>query len=250
MTTLEEALIAKLTGLADDELVLSHRNAEWVGHAPILEEDIALANLAQDELGHATLWLSVRGALDGSDADRLAYFRDAAEFRSSRFVEMPRGDWAFTLLRQFLFDAYEALWLDAAKDSAHVPLRDVAQKMLREEKFHLRHTKIWVERLGLGTEESNRRTQAALDVLWPLAAQLFVEIPGEDLLLQAGYVPNLADVREKWTALVTAHLQASGLTVPTTTPPAFSRQEHSEHLAPMLREMQEVARADETALSW
>ena len=130
--TQKQALIRKLTALADDEIILAHRDGEWTGHAPILEEDIALANIAQDELGHAMLYLGLRRDLDGSDPDRLAMFRKAAEYTNTRLVELPRGDWATTMVRQFLYDAYEALWLEAAAKSTYMPLAEVAQKALRE----------------------------------------------------------------------------------------------------------------------
>ena len=252
LTTAQQAvLIERLTALGDDELILAHRNSEWVGHAPILEEDIALANLVQDELGHANFWYGLRGALDGSDPDALAYRRDASDFRCARLLELPRGDWAFTLLRQFLFDAYEALWLDAGRASTHVPLREAAEKMLREERFHLQHTSLWVERLGLGTEESNRRTQAALDTQWALTAQLFAPLPGESELVAAGLLPDVVTLQNRWLDLVTGHLTRSGLTIPTIVDETdSSRAVHTEHLAPMLAEMQEVARFDPEATAW
>lgn len=118
---LKDALVARLTAWADDEVVLAQRLSEWVGHAPILEEDIAIANLAQDELGHAKLWLELRQELDGSDPDRLVYFRDPLEFQNAILVELPKGDWAFTMVRQYLFDAYENLWLKEAAKSAYPP---------------------------------------------------------------------------------------------------------------------------------
>ncbi|MPY67269.1 phenylacetate-CoA oxygenase subunit PaaC [Deinococcus sp. SDU3-2] len=249
---LRAALIEKLTALADDEIVLAHRDGEWTGHAPILEEDIALANIAQDELGHAGLYLELRRALDGSDADRLAFFRDASEYRCTRFVELPKGDWAFTMLRQFLFDTYEALWLEAARSSTYAPLAEVAAKALREEKFHLQHTALWVERLALGTEESRRRTQTALDELWPYAAQLFQPVPGEAELVTARIVPDLEKLRGSWESFVLPHLTGKcGLTLPDVPADAGAgRDTHTEHLAPLLAEMQSVARAVPNAEVW
>lgn len=213
-SAVKEALIAKLTTLADDEVILAHRNSEWTGHGPILEEDIALANIVQDELGHATLWFGLRQQLDGSDPDRLAFFRDANEYRCCELVELPKGDWAFTMLRQYLFDLYEALWLEAARHSSYPPLADAVQKIIREERFHLQHTQAWVERLGQGTEESNRRLQQALDMQWGYAQQLFVPIPGEELLVAEGMVPDLARVKEGWLEHSTRHLQNAGLKLP------------------------------------
>ena len=156
---LEELLVEKLTALADDEVVLAQRLSEWVAHAPILEEDIAIANLAQDELGHAKLYLELRRELDGSDPDELVFFRDPLEYQNAVLVELPKGDWAFTMVRQYLFDLYENLWLEEARKSAYPPLAEAAERILKEERFHLKHSALWVERLGLGTEESHGRAQ-------------------------------------------------------------------------------------------
>ncbi|RIH83117.1 1,2-phenylacetyl-CoA epoxidase, subunit C [Meiothermus luteus] len=249
--SVKDALIAKLTALGDDELILAHRNSEWVGHGPILEEDIALANIVQDELGHATLWYGLRKELDGSDPDQLAFFRDANEYRCCELVELPKGDWAFTMLRQYLFDLYEALWLEAAQHSAYKPLAEAAQKIIREERFHLQHTRAWVERLGLGTEESNRRLQQALNFQWGYAQQLFVPIPGEELLVAEGIVPELGPIRERWLELVTRHLQNADLKLPIN--PGYqptSRAYHTEHLWSILAEMQSTARWEPEAKVW
>ena len=116
---IQQILTQKLLALADDELILAHRNSEWIGHGPILEEDIALANIAQDELGHANLWYELHQTLTGDEPDDLAFFREADQFRNVQLVELPRGDWAFTMLRQYLFDAYELLLLDQLRHSRY-----------------------------------------------------------------------------------------------------------------------------------
>lgn len=248
---LRQALIAKLTALGDDELILSHRDAEWTGHGPILEEDIALANIAQDELGHATLWYGLAQQLGSPDPDQMAFFRDASQFRNSELVELPKGDWAFTMLRQYLFDVYEALWLNAAKSSSYLPLAEAAAKIVREERFHLQHSQAWVERLGLGTEESNQRLQEALGTLWPYAQQLFVPLPGEPLLVGEGMVPSLGALKEQWLTHTTAHLQNAGLKLPMQMGyQPTSREQHGEHLWSLLAEMQSTARWDAEAKVW
>jgi ring-1,2-phenylacetyl-CoA epoxidase subunit PaaC len=250
-SNVQQALVLKLTALADDELILAHRGSEWTGHAPILEEDIALANIAQDELGHATVWLGLRQEIDGSDPDHLAFFRDADAFRSCELVELPKGDWAFTLLRQYLFDLYEAVWLSAAQHSRYSALAGAAAKMLREERFHLQHTRAWVERLGLGSEESHRRTQQALDFLWGYAGQLFVPLPGEALLVAEGMVPDLGELKALWLDLSAKHLQHSGLKLPLHLGyQPNSREVHTEHLWSLLAEMQSTARWDTEAKVW
>lgn len=242
------ALIHKLTALADDELILSHRDAEWTGHAPILEEDIALANIAQDELGHAAVYYKLISDLNGADPDDMAFFRSAADFRNVQMVELPKGDWAFTMLRQFFFDVYEYTHLLALQDSTYPPLAAAAARICREETYHLRHTQAWVERLGLGTIESQNRMQTALETLLPYAHQLFQPLPDEAALVKARVVPLLSDVRQDWAGIVFPHLEVSGLRIPQTLEaPARSRHEHTPYLTDLLAEMQMVARADPQA---
>ncbi|MGQ0601771.1 MAG: 1,2-phenylacetyl-CoA epoxidase subunit PaaC [Anaerolineales bacterium] len=257
MTDIERALAQKLLALADDELILAHRNAEWTGHAPILEEDIGLANIAQDELGHAMLYYDLHCALAGHEAgrtpDQLAFFRDAAGFRNVQLVELPKGDWAFTMLRQYLFDAYEMALLAQLVHSAHKPLAEVAAKIRTEELYHYKHSSAWVKRLGLGTKESQRRMQAALDVQWPLAQQLFVQSDGEPTLVARGMTPPLSTVLTEWQSCVAPWLTNSGLRVPDaptiniTRISTLTRATHTPHLAALLADFQQVARLDPEA---
>ncbi len=244
---LQQALINRLLAVADDELILGHRNAEWTGHAPILEEDIALANIAQDELGHAVLLYGIVADLGGDDADTLAMFRDADAFRNVQLVELPKGDWAFTMVRQFSYDAYELALHQRLREGAFRPIADASAKILQEEIYHLRHSHAWVERLGLGTTESNRRMQAALDTLWPYAGQLFVESADAEILVKADYFPALASVQAHWEQIVIPHLEASGLVVPDTAPIDAPRTVHTAHLDALLADMQLVARSDPEA---
>lgn len=255
-TEVRAALVERLTALADDELVLGHRDAEWTGHAPILEEDIAIANVAQDEIGHAVLWYGLVQELTGQDPDQLAFFRGAHEFRSSALVERPRGDWAFTMLRQYLFDTYEAELTPRLARSTYTPVSEVAAKVNREELFHLRHSALWVERLAFGTVESKRRLQAALDELWPLMPQLLAALPGDALLASEGMYPDPAELASAVLTRLESELVRLELTLaaPATTgaPGAASpRTERSDGmLAALLTEMQSVARADPAAESW
>jgi ring-1,2-phenylacetyl-CoA epoxidase subunit PaaC len=175
--------------LADDELVLAHRNSEWTGHAPILEEDIAFANLALDEMGHAQLWYQRVQDLTGQIPDALVFFRQAPEFRCAQLVELPKGDWALSMLRQYLFDAAEAVRLPALAESTWPPLAETAAKIRTEEIYHYRHSAAWVRRLGLGTDESHRRMQAALEGLWAYALQLCGPLPGDAEWAEAGLIP-------------------------------------------------------------
>jgi ring-1,2-phenylacetyl-CoA epoxidase subunit PaaC len=250
MNETEQLLAAKFLALADDELILAHRNSEWTGHAPILEEDIAFANIAQDELGHATLWYNLRAALTGEKPDDLVFFRDAADFRSAQLVELPKGDWAFTAMRQYLFDVLEMARLPLYMESGYRLLAETAAKIRPEEIYHYRHSAAWVKRLGLGTTESNRRTQAALDELWPYARQLFAPLPGEEKLVVAGYLPDPARLQASWLAEVEPFLAAADLIIPDAGETAApSRAEHTAHLADLLADLQAVARVDPEA-SW
>ena len=245
---LKQALASRLLVMADDELILAHRNSEWIGHAPILEEDIALANIAQDELGHAKAWYELLEALSGDDPNQLVFFRPAAAFRNVQMVELPKGDWAFTMVRQFLFDAYELALFTRLADSSYQPLADAVAKIKNEEIYHYRHSSAWVLRLGLGTEESHRRMQTALDQLWPLAAQLFTSTTTDAILVDEGLMADLNDVRAAWTAVVLPHLQKANLRVAEIDlDTELHRTQHTEHLGLLLADLQQVARLDPEA---
>lgn len=245
------ALAHYLLALADDELILAHRNSEWTGHAPILEEDIAFANIALDEMGHAQLWYQRVEALTGQTPDALAFFRAAPAFRCAQLVELPKGDWAFSMVRQYLFDAAETVRLPALAASAWPPLAETAAKIRTEEIYHYRHTAAWVRRLGLGTAESQRRMQAALDSLWPFALQLFVPLPEEGKLFASGLVPPAEAMQAEWEALVVPFMTSSGLGVPAgREPAATNRAIHSDHLPELLAEMQSVARLEAPGTEW
>lgn len=242
------ALADYTLALGDDELILGHRNSEWTGHGPILEEDIALTNIALDEMGHAVLWYQLHSELIGEEPDlypdRLAFFRAAPEYRNARLVELPHGDWAFTILRQFLFDIGELHRLDGLMKSTYQPLAETATKISREEIYHRRHSQAWVHRLGRGTEESHRRMQTALDEMWDYALELFLPLTGEDRLVGAGIVPSSEDVRAAWADQVVNTLRAADLTPPQETGRTLrDRTNHTENLMELLSEMQHVARA-------
>lgn len=235
--------------LADDELILAHRASQWCGHAPILEEDIAFANLALDELGHAALWYALHSALTGADPaahpDQLVYFREPFEFRAAQFCALPNGDWAFSMLRQYLWDALETVRLAALAASPCAPLAETAAKIQTEEIYHLRHTAAWVKRLALGTDESHRRMQAALDELYPYTGQLF-DPNTEDSLAEWG-VPDPARLRAAWEARVIPFLAESGLAIPAANPRTLSRALQSQYVIDILAELQQVARLDPAA---
>jgi ring-1,2-phenylacetyl-CoA epoxidase subunit PaaC len=245
------ALSNYLLAIADDELILGHRNSEWCGHAPILEEDIAFANLALDEIGHAFSWYGLMASLSGEEVqrfpDRVVYTRPAHEYRCIQMVELPNGDWAFSMLRQYLFDAAENVRLLALQNSQYTPLAETAGAIRREELYHLRHTQAWIRRLGLGTDESSRRLQAALDKLWPYTFHLFWESGQDALLPGAGLVPEQPFLQGEWEVQVIPFLRECGLTLPEAPLPALQRREHTPYLDELLAEMQSVARMDPEA---
>ena len=244
-----DAAFESLLRLGDDRLVLGHRLSEWCGHAPILEEDIALGNVALDLLGQAQGLLKLAGAVEGRgrDEDALAYFRDAGEFRNVQLVELPRGDFAYTIVRQFLFDAYDVLLTERLAGSPHADLAGIMAKAHKEARYHVRHSGDWVVRLGDGTDESHGRAQRALDALWPYAAELFETDAVDAAGATAGYAVDVTEFRNAWRGLVDdvvaeSTLLPSGLTLGTA-PRGGRVGQHSVHLAEMLAEMQTVARA-------
>jgi len=246
---LRAPLADALLALADDEMILAHRDSEWTGHAPILEEDIAFANIALDEMGHACVWYRLVAELRGEDPegtpDRLVFRRPAEGFRNIRLVELPKGDWAFTIVRQFLFDSAEQVRLQGLAHSRHAPVAQAAAKILIEERYHDRHLRAWVPRLALGTPESRARMQSALDQAWPFALQIFQPLPGESSLTEAGVWPESTGLGAAWTNAMVDFLVECGLEVPARTPPDDGgRQVHTEHLEPLLAEMQSVARLE------
>ena len=248
---LKNALSAQLVAMGDDELILGHRDSEWCGHAPILEEDIAFANIALDEIGHASQWYALLTDLLGEDPesypDRLVYRRPAGDFRNTQMVELPKGDWAFSMLRQFLFDSAELVRLQALSGSRHTALADTAAKIRKEEIYHHRHTQAWVERLGKGTEESHRRLQAALEALWPYVPQLFSPLADEGLLVEAGYLPDSLRLFAEWQGLVLPFFDENDLSVPPLPEENRSRDQHTQHMKILVAEMQSVARLDPQA---
>lgn len=230
--------------MADDELMLGHRNSEWTGHAPILEEDIALSNIAQDELGHALAWYTLHGDLDGRTPDAMAFERPPGAFRCCRFVTYPRGDFAYTVMRQYLFDEAEQVRLRALTRSTWAPLRDLAGKVVREEAYHLLHVKGLVTRLGAATEESRSRMSAALAAAYPQALGLFEPLGGEEELAGEGVFSGMPSLEEEWRGRVHAVLAAAALQAPVSAEPDLGgrRGNHTPHLTALVEDLQKVYR--------
>lgn len=245
------AHIEYVTRLGDNALVLGQRLAEWCGHGPALEEDLALTNIALDLVGQARLLLTHAGALEGRgrDEDALAYFRDEQEFRNWTLVELPNGtakhdDYAVTIVRNFLFSAVQVPLWEALARSSDEQLAQIAAKSVKEARSHLRHAADWVVRFGDGTDESHRRAQEALDRLWPYTHELWAADEVERAAAQAGIGVAVAGLKPVWDATVDATLAAATLARPGDT--AFVSTGklglHSEHLGYLLAEMQVLAR--------
>jgi ring-1,2-phenylacetyl-CoA epoxidase subunit PaaC len=239
-------LFPYLLRLADDRLVLGHRLSEWCGHGPILEEDIALANIALDLIGQATLYLKLAGETEGTGRteDDLAYFREAIDYRNLQIVELPKGDFAFTIVRQFLFDAFNYHLLEQLSRSTNSELAGIAAKGFKESRYHVRHSSEWVVRLGDGTDESHARTQKALDDLWRFTGEMFQADDVDREMASSGVGADLAAIQPKWESVVKDVLARATLVIPND-PPAMTggRARHTEHLGHLLSEMQIVARS-------
>ncbi len=243
------AVIDLLFRMADDELIIGHRNSEWTGHGPILEEDIAFSSMSQDEIGHARAYYEMLHALGEGDPDALAFGRKVRQFRCASIASLPKGDWAFTVVRQFLYDSNEHVRLTALSASSFVPLAQLARKLRAEEKYHLMHGRTWVLRLGRATDESAQRMQKALDELYPHALGLFEPVESDEPLSRYGICPTERELRTQWESAVFPTLSAAGLKARDNTPPVFGDRfgRHSSVLAELLEQMQSVFNIDPTA---
>jgi ring-1,2-phenylacetyl-CoA epoxidase subunit PaaC len=245
--------VEALLRVGDSCLVLAQRLTAWCGHAPALEEDIALANVALDILGQARGLLTRAGEIEGAgrDEDRLAYLRDAPEWRNLLLVEQPNGDYGQTMLRQLLFDAWAVELWPALTTSTDPVVAGIAGKAAKEAAYHLRHSSGWVVRLGDGTEESHRRMLAALDLLWPYAGEAFLDDEVDVAAAESGLVPLPSSLLPACRYRVETVLKEATLPVPPD--PWWQRGgrqgSHSEHLSHLLAEMQVVHRAHPDA-SW
>jgi ring-1,2-phenylacetyl-CoA epoxidase subunit PaaC len=211
--TLSPALRELALALGDDCYLLGHRDAEWTGLGPILEEDIAFSSMAQDEMGHALVWYQIANAHGAADPDTLAYLRPASEWRNARFFELPRGDYATSMARQFLADLAQAVRYDALSQSSSAELSAAATKLRQEERYHLIHGRTTVERLAAGTTESRERMQRAFDELFPYALGIWEPTSGEELLVAAHVSPPSQTMGAAWLDSTCEILTAAGLEV-------------------------------------
>jgi ring-1,2-phenylacetyl-CoA epoxidase subunit PaaC len=243
------ALIDLLFRLADDELVIGHRNSEWTGLGPIIEADIALSSMAQDEIGHAQAYYRLLHDLGRPDPDTLAFLRGPEEFRCASVAALPRGDWAFSITRQFLYDAAESVRLKALAVCSYRPLAELARKIAGEEKYHLLHGRTWVTKLGQGTDESRSRMQTALDAAFPHALGLFEPTKHDRAIAAMGLQPPESALRDRWGDVVEPVLAEAGLTAPSGVEPVYGGRagRHPPELAELLEAMQKVYRIDPAA---
>jgi ring-1,2-phenylacetyl-CoA epoxidase subunit PaaC len=242
----ETPLLTFVLRRADDALVLGHRLSEWCGHAPMLEEDIALANIGLDLIGQARSLYDYAASLAGRDLteDHFAYLRDAGQYRNCLLVEQPNGDFAVTIARQFLFSAFIDPYWRALAGSTDATLAAIAAKAEKESAYHLRHSAEWLIRLGDGTQESHERAQNALDELWMFTGELFEVDAAERALIEAGIAVDPARLRETWDATVDAVLNEATLERPTSSwmQTGGRAGRHSEHLGYILAELQYLQR--------
>ncbi len=243
----QDALFTYTLRLADDLLILSHRLSEWCGHGPVLEEDIALTNRALDHIGEARNLYTYAGQVEGKGRteDHFAYLRNERQFVNTKLVEQPNGDYAHTIVRSFLFDAYHLPLAEALCKSSDTQLAAIAAKAVKEAQYHLKHSSDWLIRFGDGTEESHRRARSALDDLWAYTGDLFAPDDVHQLLVKDGIAPELANLKASFDTTVERVLTEATLKRPED---GFmhsgGRQgKHSEHLGFALAEMQHLQRS-------
>ncbi|MDP1675232.1 MAG: 1,2-phenylacetyl-CoA epoxidase subunit PaaC [Bacteroidota bacterium] len=245
---MNEKTFEYLLRLADDRLILGHRLSELCAHAPILEEDIALANIGLDCIGQAKFLYEVAAELEGKNRtpDDIVYFREAIAYKNLLLVEQPNGDFAQTIVRQFLYDSFGILLFDKLQNSSFVPLAGIAQKAVKEIRYHYRHSSQWLLRLGDGTEESHQRTQEALNNLWKFTDEIFLSDETENLLTEEGIAVRSSSLKEEWLKIVTELITKATLSIPESGVKVYKggrEGKHSEHLGHLLAEMQIVARS-------
>lgn len=244
----KQALIDYTLQLADNALIIGHRNSEWCGHGPILEQDIAISNIALDYIGQARNFYQYAAELSGNGAteDSLAYLRDAIDYKNCLLTELPNGDWAQSSLRQFFFSAYQYFLYQQLQQSADQQLAAIAEKAFKEVTYHLRWSSEWVIRLGDGTEESRQRMLHAINELWSFTGELFEATAYEQQAVNDGYGVTLQDIRSSWMKKLTLVFEEATLPLPADNiwmQSGGKKGIHTEHLGFILAEMQFLQRA-------
>jgi ring-1,2-phenylacetyl-CoA epoxidase subunit PaaC len=246
---LRSSLFDYLLRLGDDALILGHRLSEWCGHGPTLEEDIALANISLDHLGRANALLALAGSVEdaGRSEDDLAFSRDERHFVNVQMVELQNGDFAFTMVRQFLLDAFALPFYESLSKSSWSELAGLAAKCVKESKYHLRHSRNWILRMGDGTTESHDRVQRAVDEIWMYTGELFEVDDVSRSLSEHGIAVSPDVAWAAWSDTISATLQRATLSMPILenghAATGGRRGIHTEHLGHLLSEMQILARS-------
>jgi len=249
----ERALALLLLSMADDEFVIGFSDSEWTGIGPILEEDVAISSLAQDELGHAQALyrLLAETVADGRDADAWAYDRPPEGYLHARLLDHPRGDWAATIARRYLYDTADDARLAALVDSSHRPLAELVAKIRREERYHLMHVRTWIERLAEAGGESRRRLLEAMEAMGPDAGTVLAPLPGETALVRHGIVSEpFAAMEERWRRDAGGTFRRLGLPeLPPTRAADRARTDHSKAFRALHAEFTMVRRS-EAGATW
>lgn len=246
-----EALKELLYKMSDDLLILGHRNSEWTGFGPLLEEDIAFSSMAQDKVGQSWQMYKILHELGESEPDTVAFMRNANQFHNAQFVELPNGEYNFSLIRHFLFDTAVLLRYQMLNESSYTPLANLTKKIKGEAKYHSMHAKIWMKQLGSATEESIQRLQNALDEAMPYALGLFEPSPHEASLIKDQIFIGEEALQILWQKEVETIIGETQLVLPdwnSLRPVMGGRNgEHTAHLQPLLDEMSEVFKIDPSA---
>jgi ring-1,2-phenylacetyl-CoA epoxidase subunit PaaC len=247
----QAALDGLILSMADDEFVIGFSDSEWTGIAPILEEDVAMSSLAQDELGHARalyeLLAELRG--DGRPADAIAYGREPADYRHARLLDHGRGDWAMTIARRYLYDTADGARLEGLTTTSFTPLRELVDKIRREERYHVMHATTWLERLARREGEPRSRLLAALVELAPDAATVFTPLDGEANLVEAGMLAeSMAVIEARWRATITPVFVGLDLPMPPAGDLGDGRTAHGEPFRWLWGEFTSVRRSDPEAI--
>lgn len=246
-----EATKELLYKIADDQLILGHRNSEWTGFGPLLEEDIAFSSMAQDKLGQSLALYQLLNQMGEAPPDTIAFMRNAQDFHNSIFTELPNGEYDFSLIRHFLFDAAEILRFQLLRESSCIPLAELAVKITGELKYHNLHARTWIHQLGTATEESILRLQQSLTFSLPYAMGIFEKSPYEEVLISEKIFRGEDFLKSKWMEKIEETLKPTKLQLPAwdSVNPVYGGRsgKHSEHLQPLLDEMSEVFKIDPTA---
>lgn len=247
----ETALKELLYKIADDQLILGHRNSEWTGFGPLLEEDIAFSSMAQDKIGQSHALYQMLQTLGERDPDTVAFTRNASQFHNCILTELPNGEYDFSLIRHFLYDTAEAIRFEMLSESSYQPLADISKKIRAELRYHTLHANTWMKQLGSATEESISRLQNSLNIAIPYALGMFEESPYENELISNKIFGGEQTLKDRWMKKVEELITQTSLQLPDwkTAQPVYGGRtgKHSEYLQPLLDEMSEVFKIDPTA---